>query len=90
MSHVTIGPGAAFQCASAPSPRGAGSPSAASAKKLLNCAVAVRGDCDDDGGDNGGPGDATTTMTTPEQIKRNSDKSGESFRRVILLRGYRI
>ena len=76
--HVTIGPDAAFQCASAPSPRGVGSPSAASAKKLLNCAVAVRGDGDDDG-DNGGPGDATTTMTTPEQIKRNNDKTGESY-----------
>ena len=49
----------------------------------MNCAVVIREDCDkdddDDNGDNGDPDNATTTMTTPEQIKRKKDKFGELF-----------
>ena len=90
--HVTIRSDAAFQaCASAspsPSPsssRGIGSPSAASAKKLLNCAVLIRSeddgdkeddnDGDDDADGNGDPDNAT--MTRPEQIRRKNDEFGE-------------
>ena len=89
--HVTIRPDAAFQGASASlSSRGIdGSPSAASAKKLLNCAVVIREDrCDkeeDDDNDHGDPDNATTTMATPEKIKMGNDKLGESYVRNAIL-----